>query len=214
MADNKNIISTSVATIQRMPSYLSYLKNKLEEGDEYVSSVVMAAELGLTPMVVKKDLSLARVVEGIPKRGFHISKLIDDIKTYLGYDNVKDAVLVGVGQLGKVLMSYSGFANYGLNILAGFDVNKTLINKEVNGKKVFHIDKLEDLVRRMNIHIGIITTPKEVAQEVADLMIKAGVKAIWNFSPTHLIIPDNVVLKNEDMAASLAILSNKLKELL
>jgi redox-sensing transcriptional repressor len=204
----------SMATMQRMPNYLGYLKNKKTLMIQNISSVAIAEDMQLNAMVVKKDLQLASSVEGKPNVGFNIEQLIWDIEKFLGYDNTKDAILIGVGQLGKVLLSYKGFENYGLNIVAAFDNKKEIIDSDFKGNKIFDIKKMPALVKRMSIHLGIITVPKENAQEVCDLMIKSGIKAIWNFAPIHLIVPKNVVLMNEDLAATLAILSNKLKELL
>jgi len=204
----------SMATMQRMPNYLSYLKSKKKEGIENITTVIIADDMNLNAMVVKKDLQAASTVEGKPNVGFNIEQLIIDVGKFLGYDNTKDAILVGAGQLGKVLLSYKGFYNYGLNIVAAFDNNKKIVDTEINGKKIFDTNKLTDLVKRMSVRLGIITVPKDNAQEVCDLMVSSGIKAIWNFAPSHLIVPKNVVLMNEDLAASLAILSNKLKELL
>ena len=136
-----------------------------------------------------------------------------DILSFLGYNNTTDAVLIGVGQLGKTLLSYPGFENYGLKIVAGFDSNEEICNKSVNGKKILPMNKLRDFLKRTNVHIGVITVPKDAAQGVCNLLVDVGIKAIWNFAPTLLIVPHDVVVKNEDMAASLAVLSNKLKEI-
>ena len=97
-------------------------------------------------------------------------------------------------------------------VSAGY-LNEDVLKQDVNGKKILPMYKLQDYLERTNVHIGIITVPASFAQQVADLLVNAGIKAIWNFAPTHIIVPDDVVIKNEDMAASLAILSNKLKEL-
>jgi len=208
------IKSMSMASMQRMPYYLSYLNNRKKQLIENITTVTIAEDMQINAMVVKKDLQLATTVEGKPNVGFNVEQLIWDIKKFLGYDNTKDAILVGAGQLGKVLLSYKGFENYGLNIVAAFDNKTGIMDSEINGHKVFDIKKMPMLVKRMSIHLGIITVPKENAQEVCDLMINSGIKAIWNFAPTHLIVPKNVVLMNEDLAATLAILSNKLKDLL
>ncbi|MEG2453758.1 MAG: redox-sensing transcriptional repressor Rex, partial [Clostridia bacterium] len=151
---------------------------------------------------------------GKPKTGFNVDELILKISSFLGYDNVDDAILVGVGKLGSALLGYKGFGNYGLNIVASFDVDDNIINGNDKGFKVFNISKLPNLVSRLKIKIGIITVPAESAQDVCDLMINSGIKAIWNFSPTQLVVPNNIAIKNEDIAASLAILSQKLAEIL
>lgn len=211
---NKTYISASKATLERLPKYLSYLKEKKKDGTKNISSTIIADKLRLNPVQVRKDLALASSVAGKPKTGFDIFTLIKDIEKFLGYDNVNEAILVGVGGLGKALLSYDGFENYGLNIIAAFDNDKKLYNTIIKGKKIFPMDKLKELVKRMNIHMGIITVNKENAQEICDLMIEAGIKAIWNYAPVHLHLPDGIAIKNEDMASSLAILSKRLTKIL
>ena len=149
---------------------------------------------------------------GKPKLGFEISALIGDIEDFLGYNNTSEAVIVGVGRLGKTLLSYGGFESHGLKLVAGFDANSEIEGSVYGGKKVFAIDKFQSLVKRMNILIGIITVPKDQAQPVCDMMIGAGIRAIWNFAPTHLSVPEDIIVKYEDLAASLALLSKALKD--
>ena len=119
-------------------------------------------------------------------------------------------VLVGAGRLGRTLLSYQGFADYKLNIVAGFDNSLEFIGAKVNDKPILHIDKLTPIVERLNIKIGIITVPKEAAQEVCDIMVAAGIKVIWNFAPVHLEVPDGIIIKHENLAVSLALLTQKL----
>lgn len=207
-------IQISKAALQRLPGYLLYLKNKRSEGTEYISSTIMADDLKQNPVQIRKDLSLVSRQPGKPKLGFEINGLIKDIKDFLGYNNTKEAVIVGVGGLGKTLLSYGGFQSYGLSIVAGFDVDEATVSRSYGGKTIFPMDRFVELVRRMNINIGIITVPKEHAQDVCELMISSGIKAIWNFAPAHLVVPEGIELKNEDLAASLALLSRKLEEAL
>ena len=214
MVENDQGVVASKATIARLPGYLGYLRDKQAEGVENISSTAIAEDLRLNAVQVRKDLAFVSSVAGRPKLGFAVSDLILDIERFLGYDNVTDAVLVGTGGLGRTLMGYDGFKTYGLNIEAAFDVDPDLIGRRVHGKPVFALEKLPGVVKRLNIHIGIITVPKQVAQSVADLLVGAGIKAIWNFAPTHLQLPEGIAVKNEDMAASLALLSKKLSEIL
>ena len=178
----------------------------MKNGEEYVSSAVLAQSLSINPVQVRKDLAS---VPGRPKLGFKTNQLYNDIKSHLGYDNYDEAVLVGVGSLGKVLMKYNGFTNYGLEIIAGFDANPT--SKQVGGKAVMSIDMIESFLQRFNIKIGIIAVPSSEAQKVADLLVSNGVQAIWNFAPATLRLPDNVLIKNENLAASLAALTTELR---
>jgi redox-sensing transcriptional repressor len=201
-------------TLQRLPKYYEYLKTQKKEGHVSISSTKIADEMHLNSVLVRKDLAFVSSVAGKPRVGFCIVELMEDIENFLGYDNVSDAILIGAGSLGKALLSYEGFRDYGLNIAAAFDINPKLVNKRINGIMVFHIDKLKNLVKRLNIHMGIITTPKVVAQEVADLMIDSGIKGIWNFAPVHLTVPKDILLKDENLAASLALVSRRLDNVL
>ncbi len=201
----------SKATLNRLPSYLRYLYKLQKQNVTTVSSTTIAEELNLNPVQVRKDIALISSVAGKPKMGFAVEELIADLESFLGYNNTHDAVLVGVGGLGKAFLGYSGFGNYGLNIVAGFDTNAKLIDTTVNGKQVYDVKSFSSYVKRLNIQIGIITVPNSSAQMVADIMVSSGIKAIWNFTNTHLQVPIDIALKNEDLAASLALLSMQLK---
>lgn len=210
--NSKETSQLSKAAFGRIPGYLLYLSGKRAEGVEYISSTVISSDLNQNPVQVRKDLAFVSEQPGKPKMGFKIDELIDSMEKFLGYRDANQSILVGVGQLGKTLMSYSGFAAYGLKIVAGFDTDETLDGTVFRGKKIYAFDKLEPYVRRNKIRMGIITVPKDAAQSVADCLVKAGIRAIWNFAPAHLVLPEKVAVKNEDMAASLALLSLKLKE--
>ena len=214
MGNGKEITNVSKATIGRLPAYLRYLKDKESAGEKTISSTAIAEDLRLNAVQVRKDIAVISSVAGKPKLGFEIRDLIEDINKFLGYDNVTDAVLVGAGGLGRALAGYGGFKNYGLNIVAAFDKNPELVGKSLNGVQVFDTKELPKLVRRLNVLIGIIAVPGSAAQEVADELVAGGVRAIWNFAPAHLILPPDIAVKNEDMAASLAILSKRLAEIL
>lgn len=204
----------SKESLQRLPSYLRYLKQLHESNVTHVSSTNIAERLYLNPVSVRKELAFVSVAGGKPKTGFKVVELIKEISSFLGYNNVKDAVIVGVGKLGSALIGYKGFDAYGLKIVACFDNNKAIQSTQSSDKPVFDIHKMPDLVNRLNVKIGIITVPSNSAQEVCDLMIESGIKAIWNFSPTQLVTPSNIAVKNEDMAASLAVLSKQLDKIL
>ena len=147
---------------------------------------------------------------GRPRLGFAISRLIVDIEKFLGYDSLSDAIIVGAGGLGRAFLGYEGFKNNGLNIVAAFDVSERLIGTEVLGKKILPLSALKDFVRENRIRIGIITVPKDSAQDVLNEMVDAGIQAVWNFAPAPLRVPKDIVLKTEDLAASLAMLAGKL----
>lgn len=201
----------SKSTVKRLPIYLSYLKNMPEDGPAHISATALAAALGMGEVQVRKDLALISD-GGRPKIGYLREGLIRDLEDFLGYSNTNDAVLVGAGKLGRALLGYSGFAEYGLNIVAAFDSDDVLIGTSKSGKPIMHMSRLDEFCRKHKILIGVITVPSEYAQEVCDRMIANGIKAIWNFAPKHLDVPDDILVQSENMAASLALLSKHLSE--
>lgn len=200
----------TIQTLQRLPLYLNYLK-ALPKDTESVSATSIAAVLGLNHVQVRKDLATASS-GGKPKTGYAVNELIADIEHFLGYDNVNNAVLVGAGKLGGALLSYEGFARFGLDIVAAFDINASVIGSHLSGKEIFPLAKLKELCQRMQVHMGIITVPADAAQSVCDLLLDSGVCAIWNFAPVQLNVPGDVLVHNENMANSLAVLSKHLKD--
>ena len=201
----------SRATLKRLPTYLSYLKALPSEASANISATALAAGLHMGEVQVRKDLALVSD-GGRPKIGYNREHLIADIENFLGYGNSNDAVLIGAGKLGRALLGYGGFAEYGLNIVAAFDANDTLIGTTNGGKPIMHLSRLGEVCQRYKIKIGIITVPAEYAQGVCDLLIENGILAIWNFAPKHLNVPDGILVQNENMAASLALLCKNLNE--
>lgn len=199
----------SKSTLARLPMYLTYLRSILPNGPENISSTAIASALGLGDVQVRKDLASVSD-QGKPKVGYNIADLIDTLEEFLGYKDVSDAVVVGTGKLGRALLDYKGFEDYGLNIVAGFDISEDILGTTDSGKKIYNLSRFDELLSHLKIRIGIITVPAESAQYVCDLMIKNGIMAILNFSPVHLNVPENIIVQNENIAASLAILSNRL----
>lgn len=200
----------SAQALKRLPAYLQYTKSEMLNNVAYISATTIAKALGLNDVQVRKDLASVSD-NGKPKVGYEIQTLIADLETALGWNNHDEAVLVGAGKLGQALLSYKGFKTYGLNIVAAFDTDPALADTELFGKPVFSLEKLENLCGRMGIRIGIITVPAESAQFICDRMVSGRIKAIWNFAPVHLAVPDGIWVQNENMASSLALLSNHLK---
>ena len=197
----------SKAVLKRLPGYLSYLKSISEDASPYISATGLANALGMGEVQVRKDLAMVSD-GGRPKIGYLRESLIEDISQFLGYDNTTDAILVGAGKLGQALLGYSGFDAYGLNILAAFDVAPASVD---DGKPIYPIAKMESFCRSNKVLMGIITVPAEYAQQVCDQMIVCGIKAVWNFAPIHLDVPANILVQNENMATSLAVLSMHLQ---
>ncbi len=199
----------SKAVLKRLPGYLSYLKNLPEDTFTYISATNLANALGMGEVQVRKDLAMVSD-GGRPKVGYLRESLIEDISQFLGYDNTTDAILIGAGKLGQALMGYTGFAAYGLNILAAFDV-QPFADCTDDGKPVYSMDHLVPYCNENNVLMGIIAVPAEYAQSVCDRLVACGIKAIWNFAPTHLEVSDNILVQNENMATSLAVLSMHLQ---
>ena len=199
----------SKAVLKRLPGYLAYLKTLNDGASPYISATALANALGMGEVQVRKDLAMVSD-GGRPKVGYLREGLIDDIEQFLGYDNTTDAVLIGAGKLGQALCGYSGFDDYGLNILAAFDV-APVAEKTDEGKPIYHLSQLESFCKTNKVLMGIITVPGKYAQEVCDQLIDCGIKAIWNFAPTHLDVPANILVQNENMATSLAVLSMHLQ---
>ncbi len=196
----------SSQTLKRLPLYLTYLKS-IASTSESVSATAIANALSLNDVQVRKDLATVSS-SGKPKTGYTTVNLIKDIESFLGYDNSDNAVLIGVGKLGRALLNYGGFTEYGLNIMFAFDADETLTDNQ----QILPMCKLKEMCLRTHIRIGIITVPAEAAQAVCDMLVDIGIKAIWNFAPVHLAVPDGVLVQNENMASSLALLSRHLKE--
>jgi redox-sensing transcriptional repressor len=196
-------------TLRRLPLYYRLLKQLRETGRTGVSCTLIGAELRLDATQVRKDIEMTGTV-GRPKVGYDVNELICAIEKFLGWDNLTEAFLVGAGSLGEALMGYPGFSECGLSIVAAFDVDPNKCHRVIHGKHVRHISKMTGLMRRMRVRFGIITVPASEAQQAADLLIEGGVLAIWNFAPAKIQAPERVIVTNEDLYCSLAVLSQKM----
>jgi redox-sensing transcriptional repressor len=192
-----------------MPAYLQLLRALQAEGRDHVSGTVLAGVHNLEPVIVRKDLALTGAV-GTPRVGFDVARLIHAIERFLGWDTQARAVIAGVGSLGTALLGYQGFQDYGIRIVGAFDSDPQTVGTWVHGRKVQPIGQLGSFVRRGEIRLGILTVPEEAAQAAADLMVQAGIKGIWNFTPCPLQLPESVVCQKEDLAEGLAVLSHRL----
>lgn len=191
----------SRATLGRLPMYLAYLKSCREE--EYTSASIVATALNLGDVQVRKDLASV-CDKGRPKLGYRTDELIEAIEAVLGTDRKRYAVVVGAGQLGRAILGYNGFADYGIEIPCAFDIREDVIGKKPGRKEIYSVDMLDTYCAENHIQTGILTVPAEAAQAACDRMISAGITAIWNFAPVTLSVPENVIVKNENLALSLA----------
>jgi len=203
----------SEPALRRLPIYMGYLKKLYKEGARFVSCTRISEALKLIPVQIRKDLAFTGIV-GKPKVGYEIAELLKKLEDFMGVNNSSEAVIVGVGNLGRAIINYGGFEGCGLKIIAAFDNDPAKIGSECRLVKIFNIDKMANLIRRMNINIGILTLNGAAAQEVCDLMVASGIKAIWNFTAVRLIAPENIIMQHENLSASLLVLTKKLKEVL
>lgn len=197
-------------TLRRLPWYLAYVKLLKGNGDTVVSSTQIAKEISVDASQVAKDLSFVNI-SGKTRVGYEIDALIDTLEDFLGFTAQHKAFLFGVGQLGGALMRDSGLNQYGLDIVAGFDIRKEITGKEISGIPVFPMDILPEKQKEYGASIGIITVPVEKAQEVADFIIKNGIKALWNFTPFRIRVPEDIVVQNTSIYAHLAVMFNRMK---
>lgn len=197
--------SLSKATLGRLPAYLKYIRTV---DGEHISSASIAKALGFGEVQVRKDLA-AVSGKGKPKIGYETKSLLNRLECCLGLEHREQAILAGAGKLGRTLLDYDGFADYGVEISAAFDCVKTMQLSE-GGKPIYPIEEMQDYCFRNGIRIGILTVPGSVAQEVCDLMVKSNISAVWSFAPVSLKLPENVVLLRENLALSLAHLQNQL----
>jgi redox-sensing transcriptional repressor len=191
-------------SVRRLPSYLHIINNLPREG-EYISGTLIAEELDVDSIQVRKDLAITGVT-GKPKLGYHIETLRNAIENFLGWDKGRDAVLAGVGNLGSALMGYSELAIHGLNIVAAFDIDPKIIGRRVHGIPILNAKTMDIQVRSFGAKIAILTVPADAAQKTADILIRAGTTGIWNFTNVKLKTPDNVTVQKEDISSGYAML--------
>ena len=195
--------------LRRLPWYLAYVTLLRERGVEYVSSTAISRGINVDAAQIAKDLSFLDI-KGKTRIGYEVELLEHKLEEFLGFRKRHRAAIVGVGSLGRALMQDSGLANYGLEIVAGFDVNPDLIGSQWFGKPIYDVAELSERAAGLDVEIGIVTVPVEYAQEVADHIIAAGLKAIWNFTPYRIQAPEGIVISNTSIYAHLAVMYNRM----
>jgi redox-sensing transcriptional repressor len=208
MPSDKTENPLSTQSVKRLPLYLPILAEMRDAGDEYVSSAVVAERLSFNPIMVRKDLAGCGVT-GMPRKGFPLENLYRAVERTLGCHVTCEVVMVGIGKLGAALLRYPGFAQYGIKIVVAFDLKPVQVPQV--DIPVYPMTQFEEVMAKTKAKIGILTVPADVAQPTADRMIATGIKGIWNFTPTHLKIPEDVIVKRENLATSLIVLSHRLR---
>jgi redox-sensing transcriptional repressor len=204
-----NVKLSSLPTIKRLPSYLHVIEAAYRDGKEYISGTVIAEELELEPIQVRKDLALTGIV-GKPRLGFPVSRLIDAINGFLDWNSIHQAIVIGSGNLGTALMGYPEFTRHGMQIIAAFDSDTNRIGSVFSGIQILDILNLEDFIQAHSIEIAILTVPGDQAQMLAEKLVLAGIRAIWNFTNIKLKVPKDVVVQKEDLSSGYAVLSVKM----
>lgn len=198
-------------TLRRLPWYLAYIKLLKGHGETSVSSTQIAKEISVDSSLVAKDLSFVNI-SGKTRVGYDIDALIGILENFLGFNIQHKAFLFGVGRLGAALMRDSGINQYGLDIVAGFDVRDNIVNTSIDGIPVFHMDEFKQKQKEYEVTIGILTVPVEEAQKVTECIIAGGIRAVWNFTPFRIRVPESVVVQNTSIYAHLAVMFNRLNQ--
>lgn len=199
-------------TLRRLPWYLAYLSTLRSQNVDNISTTRIAEDLRVAPSQIAKDLSFLGL-KGKTRIGYSVGELENALSEFLGFGNRHNAVMVGVGSLGAALIADSGLQRYGLNIVAGIDVNPEIVGTRICSVPVFDYCSLPDLVRNLDITIGIIAVPVDCAQEAAHSITDAGIKAIWNFTPTRISAPAGVVVTNTSIYSHLAVMYNRMSSI-
>lgn len=196
-------------TLRRLPWYLAYVSTLLGKDVEYVSTTRIADDLKVAPSQIAKDLSFLGL-RGKTRIGYSVAELEASLRLFLGFSQRHNAIMAGTGSLGAALIADSGLQRYGLNIVAGIDINPMLAGTTISGVPVYHPDRLPQLISALDITIGIVAVPVESAQAVTDALVSAGVQAVWNFTPARLAVPDGIVITNTSIYSHLAVMYNRL----
>ena len=211
MSDELSQINTKLPepTLRRLPWYLAYLKLLKDQGVEFVSSTQISKEINVDASQIAKDLSFINI-SGKTRVGYEVNSLVDVLEDFLGFTRSHKAFIFGAGSLGAALLHDNGLEQFGLQIVAAFDVNPKKINTVINDIPVYDISEFEKYREQYGVNIGILTVPVDKAQQVADQMISGGLKAIRNFTPFRIRVPYDIVVQNTSIYAHLAVMFNRL----
>lgn len=199
-------------TLRRLPWYLAFAQLVQNQGEMYLSSTQIASKIAVDASKVAKDLSYVKI-SGRTRVGYDVNELVSVLQTFLGFTNTHKAFLFGVGSLGGALLHDDGLKQFGLEIVAGFDVKYELAGTSINRVPIHHINHFPELQKQTKIRIGVLTVPVDKAQATAEMMIEGGIQAIWNFTPFRIRVPENIIVQNTSIYAHLAVMFNRLNEL-
>lgn len=205
----KDSMKVPEPTLRRLPWYLSNVKLLRKKGERFVSSTQISKEINIDASQIAKDLSYVNI-SGRTRVGYEIDTLIAVLEDFLGFTNIHKAFLFGVGSLGGALLRDSGLNHFGLEIVAAFDVNPDLVGTSLNGIPIYHSNDFQEKMREYDVNIGVLTVPIEIAQEITDTMVAGGIKAVWNFTPFRIRVPEDIVVQNTSLYAHLAVMFNRL----
>jgi len=201
----------SKAVIRRLPRYYRYLGDLMDAGVERISSAELSAKMNVTASQIRQDLNNFGGF-GQQGYGYNVKYLYNEIAKILGLDNVHNLVIIGAGKLGQAIANYSSFEKRGFIIKAMFDNNKDYFGRKVGDIEIMNVDELSDYLSNNNIDIAAITVPKEAVNPIADILVKCGIKAVWNFAPVDLELPKGIIVENVHLLDSLMQLSYNLTE--
>lgn len=211
MDESKNILQEMIPepALRRLPWYLAYLKMLDKQHVARVSSTQIAQKINVDASQVAKDLSFLNI-RGKTRVGYEVRQLVRSLSDFLGFKHRHNAFIIGTGSLGTALMADSGLEQYGLHIVAGFDVDPQVVGTSIAGIPVYDISELRARQRESSVAIAVLAVPVENAQEVTDTIVKCNFKAIWNFTPFRIKVPADVVIQNTSIYAHLAVMYNRL----
>lgn len=202
-----NKLDISMNVVRRLPKYHGCLAELMEKGEKRVSSKELGSLTGFTSSQIRQDLNN---FGGFGKQGYgyNVETLYANVSEILGLNNFHPTIIIGAGNVGRAIANYQGFRDYCIDIKAIFDVDKDIIGKEINGVKIFSLDDIDEIIEREKISIAIITTPKNVASEIADRLFSfESIKGIWNFAPVDIKATHDVFVENVSLIESLYVLS-------
>ena len=208
---NRSDKQVSEPTLRRLPVYLYYLEKVREEGIINISAPTIGKNLKCDPTQVVKDLAVTGI-KGKPRVGYNTYELIHSLEEYLGFNRTNEAFLIGAGNLGTALLAYQEQQSLGIKLIAAFDNDRNKIGTNVGSIHILEYSKLFQLANKLNVKIAVLTTPNDVAQEIAEDLANCGIKAVWNFTSAVLDLPKDIVVQNTSLSTNVAVLLRRLND--